>query len=121
MTRTITAPVTPVRISALGANNAETATGLVSTGADTTSIEEKLAKRLGVADGKSGAKGRAWIEIEGLDWPRRRIEVDVRAHNRGHEVVIGRDLLASLVLRYGGSTGRMELSLETTAQKRPTG
>ena len=105
------APVARVRIGGLGSAGAEPSAALISTGARRTSVEAGLAKRLGLNADCTEGTARAWIEIEGLDWPRRRVEIEVRKGNRGHEVVIGMDLLAELTLRYDGKRRQMELKL----------
>ena len=106
-------PRTEVRLTAPGREVGLRIQGLVSTGTPRTTIDATTAARLGL-ESSENAEGEAtvsaWIEIDGLEWPRQVRTLRTARRPKGCELVIGMDLLCELELRYDGSTGSMTLS-----------
>ena len=115
-------PVANVLIRAPEGAFPERVQALVSTETAESSIDAATARRLGLSVGENeagSAAATAWIEIDGLGWPRmtRRLHETPRAQR--YALVIGMDLLRHVELDYNGITGSMKLTRDATPGSEP--
>ena len=115
-------PVANVLIRAPEQGLPERIQALVSTGTAESTIDAATARRLGlsISENESGTQAAtAWIEIDGLAWPKKAHRLREIPRAERYALVIGMDLLRQVELRYDGTTGSMTLSREAAPGAEP--